>query len=138
MSGTETPSLKVVSIPRVKPQEVIPMKGKKQKQTYKVIAKDKKAKPEAKKEVPKKDISSAESHREICYKVLKDHGKPMHYKKIMDEVLKIGISKGLTPQNSIFARMTTDNKNRFKKMGKGMFSLAEWDKKIQEVKANAN
>jgi hypothetical protein len=58
------------------------MKGKKQKVRYKVIAKDKKAKPEAKKEVSKKDISLQNLTEKSAMKVLKDHGKPMHYKKI--------------------------------------------------------
>jgi len=112
------------------------MKGKKPKQEYKVIDADtKKESAEIKKE-PKKQVSTAESHREICYKILKEFGKPMHYKKVMEEVLKVGESKGLTPQNTIFARMSTDKKSRFKVMGKGMFSLTEWDNKIQEVKAN--
>jgi len=112
------------------------MKGKKQKPTYKVIDADIKKEPAEKTTEPKKQVSTAESHREICYKILKEFGKPMHYKKVMEEVLKLGESKGLTPQNTIFARMSTDKKNRFKVMGKGMFSLTEWDNKIQEVKAN--
>ena len=113
------------------------MKGKKQKEEYKVIDTDKKKESVEIKTEPKKQITSAESHREICYKILKEFGKPMHYKKVMEEVLKIGESKGLTPQNTIFARMSTDTKKRFKVMGKGMFSLTEWDNKTQEVKANA-
>jgi len=113
------------------------MKEKKQTQRYKVIDTDKKKESVEIKTEPKKQITSAESHREICYKVLKEFGKPMHYKKVMEEVLKIGESKGLTPQNTIFARMSTDTKKRFKVMGKGMFSLTEWDNKTQEVKANA-
>ena len=113
------------------------MKGKKQKQPYKVIDADTKKEPAEIKTEPKKKESTAESHREICYKILKEFGKPMHYKKVMEEVLKIGESKGLTPQNTIFARMSTDKKNRFKVLGKGMFSLTEWDNKVQEVKPNA-
>jgi hypothetical protein len=47
-------------------------------------------------------------------------------------------SVGLTPQNSIFARMTTDNKGQIHQAGqRNVWSLAEWEEKIQEVKANA-
>jgi len=57
----------------------------------------------------------------------------MHYKTITEEVLKKTQSVGLTPQNSMFARMATDNQGRFTKLGKGMFGLTEW----KEVKQDA-
>jgi len=62
----------------------------------------------------------------------------MHYKKITEEVLKRSKSVGATPENTMFARMTTDNKNRFKKAGKGTFALTEWDNKPAEVSDNAH
>lgn len=103
------------------------MKGKNKKKDINVSLENKKpAKNSEKSLVP---------HREICYDILKENGKPMHYKKITEEVLKRGKSVGVTPQNSMFARMATDNKGRFTKLGKGMFGLTEWEKK--EVKENA-
>jgi len=96
------------------------MKGKNKKSDIKVSLENQKPA-----EISKESL---EPHREVCYEILKDHGKPMHYKKITEEVLKKTKSVGLTPQNSMFARMATDNKGRFTKLGKGMFGLTEWKK----------
>ena len=114
------------------------MKGDKKKVGYKVIAADKKKESAPKSSVVEETAKEITPHREICYLVLKENGKPMHYKKITEEVLKRSKSVGETPQNSMFARMITDNKNRFKKTGKGTFSLSEWDNKPVEVKQDAN
>ena len=101
--------------------------------------KGKNKKTDIKVSLEKEPVPSSEGflpHREVCYEILKEHGQPMHYKAITEEVLKRSKSAGTTPQNSMFARMTTDNLSRFKKVGKGLFGLAEWDKK--EVKEDAN
>ncbi len=103
------------------------MKGRKKKAGYKVIDTDNTTSSE-KTELP---------HREVCYDILKENGKPMHYKRITEEVLKRCKSVGSTPQNTMFARMSTDNKGRFKRLGKGNFSLTEWDKPV-EVSENAH
>ncbi len=73
------------------------------------------------------------SHREVCYRILKERGKPMHYKKITEEVLKECKSVGKTPQNTMYARMLTDKK-RFKLLGKGKFALLEWENKAKVIK----
>ena len=114
------------------------MKGDKKKVGYKSIAAEPKKQPAVKNSAVEKTANNENPHREICYLVLKEHGKPMHYKQITEEVLKRSKSVGETPQNSMFARMITDNKNRFKKTGKGMFGLTEWDNKPEEVKQDAN
>ena len=127
------------SIPMSKtPKEVIPMKGEKNKDRYKDIAAGKKKTPAKKNSAEKDSAKQAVPHREVCYQILKEHGKPMHYKKITEEVLKRSKSVGATPENTMFARMTTDNKNRFKKAGKGIFALTEWDNKPAEVSDNAH
>lgn len=113
------------------------MKGSKKKVGYKVIAADAKKAPVETSSKPKETKQKEVPHRETCYEILKENGKPMHYKKITEEVLKRNKSVGLTPANSMFARMTTDNKDRFKKLGKGKFGLAEWDKKPVEAIKNA-
>jgi DNA-directed RNA polymerase delta subunit len=113
------------------------MKGDKKKVGYKVIDADKKKTSAPKSSAAKETAKVEVPHREVCYEVLKEYGKPMHYKKITEEVLKRSKSVGETPQNTMFARMTTDTQNRFKKTGKGMFGLTEWENKPSEVSQDA-
>ncbi len=67
------------------------MKGNKHKSRYKDID----SKPEE--ETEEKIISSVKTlvpHREVAYQILKENGKPMHYKEITAEVLKRSKSVG--------------------------------------------
>ncbi len=103
------------------------MKGDKNQSRYKNVGSE-----------PKKDKAIEPSilpHREVAYQVLKDNGKPMHYKEITAEVIKRSKSVGTTPQNSIFSRMITDTQKRFVKTAKGTFGLTEWN--IKEAEKNA-
>ncbi len=103
------------------------MKGDKDKGRYKNVGLDpKKEQPATVQDLP---------HREVAYQVLKDHGKPMHYKEITAEVLKRSKSTGTTPQNSIFSRLITDTQKRFVKTAKGTFGLTEWN--FKEAEKNA-
>ena len=97
------------------------MKGDKNKSRYKNVGTEQKETSEA--------DHSILPHREIAYQVLKESGKPMHYKDITSEVLKRSKSVGTTPQNSIFSRLITDTKKRFVKTSKGTFGLTEWSSK---------
>ena len=104
------------------------MKGDKHKDRYKNVG------SEPKKEQPTTEQSDL-PHREVAYLILKENGKPMHYKDITAEVIKRSKSVGTTPQNSIFSRMITDTQKRFVKTAKGTFGLTEWTSK--EVDKNA-
>ena len=103
------------------------MKGDKNKSRYKNVGSE-----------PKKEETAKPSilpHREIAYQVLKENGKPMHYKEITAEVMKRSTSVGTTPQNSIFSRLITDTQKRFVKTSKGTFGLSEWNSKEAEKNA---
>ena len=103
------------------------MKGDKHKDRYKnVDSETKKDKPIETSDLP---------HREVAYQVLKENGKPMHYKELTAEVLKRSKSTGATPQNSIFSRLITDTQKRFVKTAKGTFGLSEWNSKEAEKNA---
>ncbi|GEM_PF-1540831 len=104
------------------------MKGDKHKDRYKNVGSE-----------PKKEQPATEQidlpHREVAYQILKENGKPMHYKEITAEVVKRSKSVGTTPQNSIFSRMITDTQKRFVKTAKGTFGLTEWNSKEAEKNA---
>ena len=103
------------------------MKGDKNKDRYKnVVLETKKDKPIETSDLP---------HREVAYQVLKENGKPMHYKEITAEVMKRSKTVGTTPQNSIFSRLITDTQKRFVKTAKGTFGLTEWT--LNEAEKNA-
>lgn len=105
------------------------MKGDKHKGRYKNVG------SEPKKEEQQPAEQSDLPHREVAYQVLKDNGKPMHYKELTAEVLKRSKSTGATPQNSIFSRLITDTQKRFVKISKGTFGLTEWNSKEAEKNA---
>jgi DNA-directed RNA polymerase delta subunit len=104
------------------------MKGDKHKGRYKNVG------SEPKKEQPATEQSIL-PHREVAYQILKESGKPMHYKEITAEVIKRSKSVGTTPQNSIFSRMITDTQKRFVKTAKGTFGLTEWTSKEADKNA---
>ncbi len=108
------------------------MKGNKDSSRYKDIELKTK---EIKEEKIISAVKTEVPHREVCYKILKEKGKPMHYKEITEIVLKESNSLGQTPQNTMFARMSTDTKERFKHLGKGVFALTEWNSKEAEKNA---
>ena len=47
----------------------------------------------------------------------------MHYRRIIEEILKVKSSKGRTPSQTVRVVLTKDN--RFVKTGKGMYGLKE-------------
>ncbi|MBI2133600.1 winged helix-turn-helix domain-containing protein [Candidatus Woesearchaeota archaeon] len=103
------------------------MKGDKNKGRYKNVGSE-----------PKKEQTATVQdlpHREVAYQVLKENGKPMHYKEITAEVMKRSKSTGTTPQNSIFSRLITDTQKRFVRTSKGTFGLTEWNSKEAEKNA---
>lgn len=72
---------------------------------------------------------------EAAYQVLRDAGKPMHYRKITELVLERGLweTDGQTPWATLNARLAVDIKNhqeesRFLRVDPGVFSLREWDR----------
>ena len=86
--------------------------------------------------VPKIDaISFLDSAERILHA---NNGKPMHYKKITQNALKLKLIKteGKTPEATMNAQLVTDIKkvradgkpSRFVKYGKGMYGLTSWEK----------
>jgi len=70
--------------------------------------------------------SRTESTTDLAYEILKSNGKPMHYKDITKEILKIKLLGGKTPHHTVYARMLKDKRNRFILIGKDVFGLSEW------------
>lgn len=65
--------------------------------------------------------------------VLSDHGRPVHYRQLADEMLRRGLwaTRGQTPANTVYARIWDDIRDRgdessFAQLGKGMFALRRW------------
>jgi len=71
------------------------------------------------------------TYLEAAYTILKQSGKPLHYKEITRRALEQGFiePRGLTPEATMGSRLYTDTKqegSRFVRTGRGLFGLAEW------------
>ncbi len=72
------------------------------------------------------------TYLEAAYAILKQSGKPLHYKEITRRALEQGLiePRGLTPEATMGSRLYTDTKqegSRFVRAGRGLFGLAEWE-----------
>lgn len=96
-----------------------------------------------------RDITQVDAQKEsetmtfvdAAYRVLKDNGKPMHYKDITQQALNKGYieTKGKTPEATMTARISHDikkegKKSRFVRVERGIYGLSEWDKEPTEPK----
>jgi restriction system protein len=78
---------------------------------------------------------------EAAYSVLRDAGKPLHFREIARRAFERGLikTKGKTPAASLNAEITLDIKHadhsgetpRFVRVGKGIVALSEWDHDAQ-------
>lgn len=71
-----------------------------------------------------KSKTSSNTYASLAYKVLKEWGKPLHYKNITKEILKVKDTKGKTPQQTLRVIITKDKK--FVKVKRGIYGLKEW------------
>jgi hypothetical protein len=73
---------------------------------------------------------------DAAYRLLKESGKPRHYRWITEQAMRKGLikSRGKTPEGTMYVAITDEIRNeipgvrpsRFVKTGRGMFGLAEW------------
>ena len=63
------------------------------------------------------------SFYQLAQRVLKEQKKPMHYKDIAQEIIKIKPTKGKTPERTVMAVLIRDTHNVFQRMGNGIFGL---------------
>ena len=81
-------------------------------------------------------MSGSMTFGDTAYKLLKESGKPRHYRWITEEALRQGLikSRGKTPESTMYVTIADEIHNevpgvkpsRFVKTGRGMFGLAEW------------
>lgn len=62
--------------------------------------------------------------RDKAFLVLKENGKPMHFKDIADEIDKSGLNKKKTHPQTVHNELIKDGK--FVLVGRGIYALAEW------------
>lgn len=60
----------------------------------------------------------------VAYSILKKHGKPMHSRKLLKEILKQKSSTGKTPHATLTCAMIRDK--RFKRIRMCVYGLSEW------------
>jgi len=65
----------------------------------------------------------SESFANLAYKILKENEKPMNYKDITKEILKIKKTKGKTPDETIRVKLAKDS--RFIRFNRGIYGLKE-------------
>ena len=63
----------------------------------------------------------------LAYQILKENGKPMHYKEITKKALISKKTKGKTPSYSLQAAMWRNLE--FIRLGEGYYGLREWGKR---------
>ncbi|EKE15585.1 MAG: hypothetical protein ACD_11C00130G0002, partial [uncultured bacterium] len=62
--------------------------------------------------------------RDKAYLILKENGKPMHFKDIAEEIDKSGLNKKKTHPQTVHNELIKDGK--FVLVGRGIYALAEW------------
>ncbi|KKT88268.1 MAG: hypothetical protein UW95_C0013G0018 [Parcubacteria group bacterium GW2011_GWC1_45_14] len=62
--------------------------------------------------------------RDKAYLILKEDGKPMHFKDIAEEIDKSGLNKKKTHPQTVHNELIKDKK--FVLVGRGIYALAEW------------
>lgn len=66
------------------------------------------------------------SIRSIAYDLLKQKGKPMHYRDLADLIMKRRKIEGKTPYRTVGSRLSTGK--MFKRIDTGIYGLSEWNK----------
>ena len=74
---------------------------------------------------------------DAAYQVLRDAGEPLHYREITRRALEQGLihSRGKTPEATMRAQLGNSIRHTaeggppspFRRMGRGMWGLAEWE-----------
>ncbi|MBU0495131.1 MAG: restriction endonuclease [Chloroflexi bacterium] len=77
---------------------------------------------------------------DAAYEVLKQAGQPLHYADITARALAAGLldPRGQTPDATMGSRLYVDIKrpdSRFRKVGRGVFGLAEWQPEADTITA---
>lgn len=70
--------------------------------------------------------------RDKAFLILKENGKPMHFKDIADGIDKSGLNKKKTHPQTVHNELIKDSK--FVLVGRGIYALAEWGYKKGTVK----
>jgi len=85
--------------------------------------------------LPSSQKPSYLSYKEAALEVLRETGRPLHYREIARRAVEQGLinPRGLTPEATMGAQLYTDIKRRrsesvFRREGRGIFGLAEWEK----------
>lgn len=80
---------------------------------------------------PETKVFKGISAPKAAERVLREHGRPMHLKKIIEKMISGGFD-GQTDTKKLYSNLyTTINKRKpgvFKKVKKATFALKEWDK----------
>jgi len=102
------------------------------KTTTKAKAQSKKAEPKAEAAPAKPAGDGKMSGLDAAAKVLAEAGQPLNCKALVERMLAAGWwqTSGKTPQATIYAAMTREEKlrgkeSRFRRVGRGMFELAK-------------
>lgn len=64
----------------------------------------------------------------LAYEILKMKGKPLNYRELVNLIMKKRELKGDTPDQTVISILIRSP--TFKRMGRGVYGLAEWNKKI--------
>ena len=68
-------------------------------------------------------MKQTKSFYKLAQRVLKEQKKPMHYRDITQEIVKVKQTKGKTPERTVMAVLIRDTHNVFQRMGNGIFGL---------------
>ena len=71
-----------------------------------------------------------------AYKLVSEGGQPIYYKDIADRLIDAGVSiPGRDPQANLLSYIARDQ--RFRRIGRGMYSLTEWGLKPKNPKKSS-
>lgn len=62
---------------------------------------------------------------DLCYEILCRAGRPLHYRKVAELLLRVKPLETKTPKDSVYARMLLDRKQRFVRVRPGVFGLRD-------------
>lgn len=68
--------------------------------------------------------------KDTAYKVLRDHGKPLHVSRIMTAMQRLG-EFPQTSARSLSNGLPKDGQNRFENLGRNVWALREWSEAVK-------
>lgn len=69
-------------------------------------------------------MQSKKTIKEAALEILKEEGKPLHYKDLTKRIIPLCNFTGKTPHESVRSLIGTDE--RFKRVAEGVYALTEW------------